>query len=63
MYYCNDCKETFEEPDRIEFCYEDEYGVSGWFQDRHFGYRYECPYCGSSDMEEDYEEHEDEEIE
>lgn len=63
MYYCNRCKNEFEEPDIEVFCYEDEYGVSGWFNDRHYGHRYECPICGSDDFEEDYEVYEDEETE
>ena len=47
-YRCPECKEIFEDPDFIEICWEDEYGVSSMFRDRHYGVVAECPECGAS---------------
>lgn len=45
MYRCPECGRIFEEPNYAEICWEAEYGVSGWFQDLHYGTVAECPYC------------------
>ena len=62
MYKCPECGELFEEPDYIEVCWEDEYGVAGLFPDRHYGIVSECPHCGTPINEYDlYDEEEDDE--
>ena len=52
MYRCEDCKAMFVEPESIEICYEDYYGVSSMFADRHYGSQSVCPVCGSEQIEE-----------
>lgn len=63
MYKCNDCKETFYEPDILHGCYEDDCGVSSQFDSYNYYSIEVCPYCGSSDLrnwDEDYDYEEDE---
>lgn len=45
MYRCRECDRVFDEPDFVERCYEDMYGVGSVFPDRHYGVFAECPYC------------------
>lgn len=45
MYYCTDCKERFEEPNKIQ---EPHHEIDAPFSET-FGI---CPYCGSGDYEE-----------
>lgn len=47
MYRCRECGKIFDEPDYIERCYEDMYGVGSMFSDRHYAVYPECPYCGA----------------
>lgn len=65
MYKCRECAELFEEPDYIEICYEDYYGVGSMFPDKHYGVFCECPYCGHPiDIHEDcYDEDEEDDDE
>jgi len=54
MYKCPECKRTFEDPDYVERCMEDYYGVGGMFPNRTYAVFAECPYCGMPiDTEED----------
>ena len=59
-YRCDNCGETFEEPDYELTSYEDYYGVSSLFPDRHYMYLSVCPNCGSEDIEEFDDEEEEE---
>lgn len=55
MYYkCHDCKEFFdeEEMETRNVCWENEYGVGGMFQDKHYSEVGCCPCCGSIEIEE-----------
>ena len=63
MYKCRDCEEIFEEPHEHETTWEKFYGVSGMFPDSHRLTIYECPRCGSDQIEEYFEEEEEEEEE
>lgn len=47
MYRCRECERVFDEPDYIERCAEDYYGVGSMFPDRHYEVFVECPYCGA----------------
>lgn len=51
MYRCS-CGAMFAEPDYLEVCYEDYYGVSSMFPNRNYGTFAVCPECGSDDLEE-----------
>lgn len=53
MYRCRECKMTFEYPDYVEICFEDEYGVSSMFSTRNYGVVAQCPYCGHPVYEEE----------
>lgn len=48
-YKCNDCGAFFDEPYEKTICWEDEFGVSSLFRDRHYETVRRCPYCDSSD--------------
>lgn len=52
MYYCNNCKDEFEEPARERTTFEDFYGVSHLFNTSHDFDLLKCPNCGSDDIEE-----------
>ena len=56
MYQCDRCREMFteEEAESVSFCYEDYYGVSSLFQDRHYGDYIVCPHCGCEELTEVY---------
>lgn len=51
MYYCRNCEESFSGDDleRRQVCFEDEYGVSHLFPDKHYHTVYACPNCHSED--------------
>ena len=36
----------------MEYSYEDYFGVSSMFRDRHYFILHECPSCGSEEIEE-----------
>ena len=62
-YKCPECGVIFEEPEYETVCFEDLYGVSSMFPDRHYGTFASCPRCGGSiDIEYDTwdEEYDDE---
>ena len=52
MYRCWNCGVRFEEPNHMEYSYEDYFGVSSMFRDRHYFILHECPSCGSEEIEE-----------
>ncbi|MBR3889092.1 hypothetical protein IKJ53_01120 [bacterium] len=55
MYYkCHDCDEYFED-DEMEtkhICLENEYGVGGMFESKHYSDVGCCPHCRSIEIEE-----------
>ncbi len=62
MYKCPECGEIFEEPNYMEVCMEDFYGVGSMFPNRNYGTITQCPYCGeaiNTDYDYFYEEDED----
>ena len=63
MYKCPECGAIFEEPEYETVCYEELYGVSSMFYDRHYGTFANCPECGGAiDIEYDiYDEEYDDE--
>lgn len=63
MMICADCGEIFEDDEVVvaSVCWEDYYGVGGSFQNKNYGSMATCPYCGSDELEDYYEEDEDEE--
>lgn len=52
MWECFDCGEIFDDPSESLIDLEDEYGVGGMFDDHHTTWRYCCPWCGSTEVEE-----------
>lgn len=52
MFYCDNCKNEFEEPKKEKTTYEAYYGVDDKFADKHEMSLEKCPYCGSEDFEE-----------
>ena len=60
MYRCYNCKAEFDESDVELTSYEDYYGVSSMFRDRHYFSLEVCPNCRSEDIEEIDDEEEDE---
>lgn len=52
MYYCNNCKEEFEEPNRKNITFEEYYGVDHLFHDSNRMDLLVCPNCGDDDIEE-----------
>ena len=63
MFYCNNCRQKFEEPEEEHTPYERYYGVSGMFPNSTPMTLEVCPCCGSDDIEDvgDEDEEEDEE--
>ena len=59
MWVCDNCGAMFDEPKEQREAYEDYYGVSSMFSDRHYFTMEVCPSCGSEDIEsyceDDYE--------
>lgn len=51
MFRCHRCGALFEDPIKVPFCYEDMFGVSSFFRDKHYGTYDSCPDCGSDDVE------------
>ena len=60
MYKCNDCHETFDEPDEQVWNAADYYGVERNGHDQML-YIDVCPLCGSEDIEEIDDEEDEEE--
>lgn len=52
MYYCNNCKSEFDEPERSNITFEEYYGVDHLFPDSHRMDILVCPHCGEDDIEE-----------
>lgn len=52
MWYCENCKNEFDEPDREKKCFEDLYEVSTLFYERNYFDMLVCPFCGSDEIEE-----------
>lgn len=52
MFYCNDCKNEFEEPKKEKTNYEEYYGVNDKFADKHEMFLEKCPHCDSDNIEE-----------
>lgn len=46
MYRCRECGRTFDEPDYVEVCWEEFYGVGAEFLRKTYGNVTDCPYCG-----------------
>ena len=51
-YQCDNCRQTFDEPEEEHTTYEHYYGVSSLFPNSTPMTLYVCPYCGSDDIEE-----------
>lgn len=52
MYYCQECKEEFEEPNKERKTFESYYGVDHLFNSSHDFILETCPFCGSDAIEE-----------
>ena len=52
MYYCNNCKEEFEEPNRKNITFEEYYGVDHLFPNSNRMDILVCPNCDDEDIEE-----------
>lgn len=52
MYYCENCKNEFDEPSKEKTCFENYYGVDHLFNESHDFILEKCPHCGSEDIEE-----------
>ena len=63
MFICCDCGEKFSEDelDHERVCWEDYYGVSSMFPNRNYGEIAICPFCGSDELEECYDDDGDDE--
>jgi len=65
MYKCPECGEIFEEPNYMEVCWEDYYGVGSMFPNRNYGVISQCPHCGEAINTDDdiyYEEEDEDEL-
>lgn len=65
MYKCPECGEIFEEPNYMEVCWEDYYGVGSMFPNRTYGTITQCPCCGEAINTDDdiyYEEEDEDEL-
>lgn len=60
MYRCWNCGYRFDEPEYMEVCWEDYYGVGNEFFRKTYGVIPQCPSCGSDEIEEICEEDDDE---
>lgn len=60
MYVCELCGSVFSDPERVKYCYEDYNGVSSMFPNSNYGYYDVCPYCGSEEIDNYFEEEDDE---
>jgi len=56
MYKCQNCGAEFTDPYEERVCWEDFFGVGGSFPNKSYGYVDACPYCGSTEIEEDYDD-------
>ena len=56
MWICDNCGAEFDEPEQEQESYENYYGVSSMFSDRHYFTLQVCPNCGSEDIIEQYDE-------
>ena len=52
MWYCENCKNEFEEPARKEIMFEEYYGVDHLFFNNNKMTLLICPYCKEDDIEE-----------
>lgn len=52
MWICDNCDAEFDEPEEQMESYENYYGVSSLFSDRHYFTMQVCPCCGSEDIAE-----------
>ena len=52
MWYCDTCRNEFDEPERKKECFEDFYEVSNLFYGRNYFDALVCPHCGNDDIEE-----------
>lgn len=59
MYKCPECGEIFDEPNYMEICWEDYYGVSSMFPNRNYGVVAKCPKCGIP-INEEYDTYDEE---
>lgn len=59
MYRCWNCGRRFDEPEYMEVCWEDYYGVGNEFFRKTYGVIPQCPSCGSDEIEEICEEDDD----
>lgn len=58
MWVCDNCGAEFDEPEQEQESYENYYGVSSMFSDRHYFTLQVCPNCGSEDIVEEDDEDE-----
>lgn len=56
MWYCENCKNEFEEPTRKEISFEEYYGVGHLFSSDHKTTIMVCPCCGSDGTLEEMKE-------
>ena len=52
IYKCQNCGQTFQEPEEVQTTYESYYGVMDLFPNYHLMTYYCCPYCHEEDFEE-----------
>ena len=52
MYYCENCREEFDEPRIEKTTYEDFYEIGAEFPNKTEMNLEKCPYCGSDEFEE-----------
>lgn len=65
MLRCEVCGEVFEYNEVIleEVCLENYYGVGSMFGNHHYATLKKCPHCGSTAIEDYYEDEDEEEEE
>lgn len=51
MYYCEDCKNEFDEPEIEKTTYEDFYEIASMFPNKNEMILEKCPHCGSENIE------------
>lgn len=56
MWYCDKCKNEFDEPERKEITFEEYYGVDHLFPNRNKTSILTCPFCGEEDEIEEMRE-------
>lgn len=52
MYYCENCKNEFEEPSKEKTTFESYYGIGNLFNSQQDFILEKCPHCGNEEIEE-----------